>query len=246
VGRIQTRVVHCELDLVFLEVSTRIRIVSYNLREHSAAHELTGLVSDYDLDVLCLQECDTTLLPTRIGGLVLADATKLNRLGLAIYFREDRFTGHDTKSFALKKSLHDRVMSPAHERVIATRMFDNKDSREFVVASFHAAPLTATNSLRRTQIKAAHEALRSLGSGLPSVMMGDFNYPLFRNNLNRHMLRSGYDMSLSDRPTYIRYKFYRGHFDFVTSVGMTVDNVETLPRGISDHLPILTTARFKA
>lgn len=215
------------------------------MREHTAANELEALVAEYDVDILCLQECDATLLPTHIGGLVLADATKQNRLGLAIYYREGRYSGHETKTFALKKSLHDRVMSPAHERVIATRMFDSKYSRELVVASFHAAPLTATNSLRRTQIKAAHDALRGLGAGLPSVMVGDFNYPLFHNNLNKHMVRSGYDMSLSDRPTYIRYKFYRGHFDFVTSVGMTVDNVETLPRGISDHLPILITARFK-
>ena len=228
-----------------MEASTRIKIVSYNLREHTAAHELEALVADYDLDILCLQECDTTLLPAQIGGLVLADSTKQNRLGLAIYYREGRYSGHETRTFALKKSLHDRVMSPAHERVIATRMFDSKYSRELVVASFHAAPLTATNSLRRTQIKAAHDALRELGAGLPSVMVGDFNYPLFHNNLNKHMVRSGYDMSLSDRPTYIRYKFYRGHFDFVTSVGMTVDNVETLPRGLSDHLPILITARFK-
>jgi endonuclease/exonuclease/phosphatase family metal-dependent hydrolase len=227
-----------------LEVSTRIKIVSYNLREHTAAHELEALVADYDVDILCLQECDTTLLPAQIGGLVLADSTKQNRLGLAIYYRDGRYSGHETRTFALKKSLHDRVMSPAHERVIATRMFDSKYSRELVVASFHAAPLTATNSLRRTQIKSAHDALRELGAGLPSVMVGDFNYPLFHNNLNKHMVRSGYDMSLSDRPTYIRYKFYRGHFDFVTSVGMTVDNVETLPRGISDHLPILITARF--
>jgi endonuclease/exonuclease/phosphatase family metal-dependent hydrolase len=206
---------------------------------------LADLVADYDPDVLCLQECDAALLPTHIGDLVLADATKLNRLGLAIYYRGGRYTGHDTQTFALKKSLHDRVLSPAHERVIATRMFDNKYSRELVVASFHAAPLTATNSLRRTQIRAAHDALRKLGEGLPSVMVGDFNYPLFQNKLNRDMLKTGYDMSLSDRPTYIRYKFYRGHFDFVTSVGMTVDQVETLPRGLSDHLPILIRARFK-
>lgn len=229
----------------FLKVSTRIRIVSYNLREHTAAHELVGLVADYSPDVLCLQECDAALLPSHIGELVLADSTKRNRLGLAIYYREGRYTGHDTQTFSLKKSLHDRVLSPAHERVIATKMFDNKYSRELVVASFHAAPLTATNSLRRTQIKAAHDGLRSLGAGLPSVMVGDFNYPLFHNNLNRHMVKTGYDMSLSDRPTYIRYKFYRGHFDFVTSVGITVDHVETLPRGLSDHLPILITARFK-
>jgi endonuclease/exonuclease/phosphatase (EEP) superfamily protein YafD len=159
--------------------------------------------------------------------------------------RNVNFTAHETKTFALKKSLHDRVLSPAHERVIATRMFDSKYQRELVVASFHAAPLTATNSLRRNQIQAAHVALSELSAGHPNVMVGDYNYPLFRNNLSSKLLETGYDMSTSNLPTYIRYRFFRGHFDFVISVGMTVDSVETLPRGLSDHLPILISARFK-
>ena len=194
---------------------------------------------------MCLQEADTSVSPGQVGDLLLADSTKLNRLGLAIYYRANRFTAHETKAFSLKKSLHDVVLTPAHERVIATRMFDNIEQREFVVASFHAAPLTATNSLRRNQIQAAHGALRELSAGHPNVMVGDYNYPLFRNNLSSRLRETGYDMATSNLPTYIRYRFFRGYFDFVTSVGMTIDSVETLPRGLSDHLPILISARFK-
>ena len=219
-----------------------IRIASYNLRKNHASSELVALAADHSLDILCLQECDTADLAPQIGDLVLADATKLNRLGLAIYYRSTRFTAHETKTFALKKSLHDRVLTPAHERVIATRMFDADSGKEIVVASFHAAPLTASNSLRRNQIRAAHEALRGLGDGLPSIMVGDFNYPLFKDNLTEHMEKSGYLLTLSDQPTYTRYKIFKGHFDFATSVGITIDKVATLPRGKSDHLPILVTA----
>jgi endonuclease/exonuclease/phosphatase family metal-dependent hydrolase len=173
----------------------------------------------------------------------LADATKLNRLGLAIYYRPDRFTPLDTQTFELKKSLHDRIAAPAHERLIGTRFFDDETGSEFVAASFHAAPLTASNSLRRNQIKAAHVALREMShDDLPMVMVGDYNYPLFQRGLGRHITRSGYDLSLSDRRTYTRYKIFTGHFDFVTSVGMTIDSVETLPIGASDHLPILVNA----
>lgn len=228
------------------EPTARIKIASYNLRKNHASVELVALVQDHDLDILCLQECDTSDLPAEIGELALADSTRLNRLGLAIYYRASRFTAHETKTFALKKSLHDRILTPAHERVIATRMFDASSGKEIVVASFHAAPLTASNSLRRKQIRAAHDALRGLGEGLPSVMVGDFNYPWFTNNLTEHMEKSGYLLTLSDQPTYIRYKFFKGHFDFVTSVGITVDKVSTLPRGKSDHLPILVTASVTA
>jgi len=211
-----------------------------------ASAELAGLAETYELDLLCLQECDTALLPAEVGGMKLADATKLNRLGLAIYYRVDRFTPLETKTFELKKSLHDRIASPTHERLIGTRFFDNETGHEFVAASFHASPLTALNSLRRNQIKAAHEALRAMGDDLPHLMVGDYNYPLFQKNLGKRIGKTGYDLSLSDRRTYTRYKIFTGHFDFVTSVGMVIDNVETLPIGASDHLPILVTASSTA
>ena len=212
-----------------------------------ASAELTGLAEKYALDLLCLQECDTKLLPADLdnGGMKLADATKLNRLGLAIYYRADRFTPLETKTFELKKSLHDLIASPTHERLIGTRFFDNETGHEFIAASFHASPLTALNSLRRNQIKAAHEALKAMGD-LPHLMVGDYNYPLFQKGLGKRIGKTGYDLSLSDRRTYTRYKIFTGHFDFVTSVGMVIDNVETLPIGASDHLPILVTASSTA
>ena len=211
-----------------------------------ASAELAGLAHTYELDLLCLQECDTNLLPAELGEMKLADATKLNRLGLAIYYRPDRFTPLETKTFELKKSLHDRIAAPTHERLIGTRFFDAETGLEFVAASFHASPLTALNSLRRNQIKAAHEALKAMGEDLPHLMVGDYNYPLFQKNLGKRIGKTGYDLSLSDRRTYTRYKIFTGHFDFVTSVGMTIDSVETLPIGASDHLPILVNASSTA
>ena len=219
-----------------------IRIVSYNLRKNAASHELADLVAKWDPDVLCLQEAHTEFLPTDIGALALAESTKSNRLGLAVYYRRDRFERPQSTSFALKKGMHDILFSPTHERLLATRMFDREAQREIIVASFHASPLTARNSLRRTQIKSAHEALGRVGEGLPAVMVGDYNYPLFTGKLIKHVEKSGYDLTLSDRRTYLRYKIFRGHFDFVTSTGVTVEKVETLPQGTSDHLPIMITA----
>jgi hypothetical protein len=75
-------------------------------------------------------------------------------------------------------------------------------------------------------------------------MLGDYNYPLFKDNLTERVKKRGYDLSLSDRRTYTAYKFFRGHFDFVTSQGFAIDGVETLARGASDHIPILMTASY--
>ena len=225
-----------------VSTTTDIRVASYNLLKNTAVAELEALIVDNELDILCLQEVDSLGLPESLAGLRLADSTKSNRLGLAILYRESRFTAHETRSFALKKSLHDLVLSPAHERLIATRMTDAVTGRDLVIASFHAAPLTATNSLRRNQINAAHEALKGFGDALPHLMVGDFNYPLFQGGLSTKLGKSGYDLTLSDRVTYTRYKVFRGHFDFATSTGMTIGSVRTLPRGKSDHLPIIVTA----
>jgi hypothetical protein len=122
-----------------------IRVISYNLRKHKASGELVDLARDFAIDVLCLQECDTSDLPETVGNLHLAHSTKGNRLGLAIYYSMDRFTAFETKAFALKKSLHDMLLAPAHERLIGIRVMDNETDHELVIASFHAAPLTATN-----------------------------------------------------------------------------------------------------
>jgi endonuclease/exonuclease/phosphatase (EEP) superfamily protein YafD len=221
-----------------------VRVISYNLRKDRASGELVALAANYEPDLLCLQEADTLELPDDIGRLHLADSTLTNRLGLAIYYRQDRFRAVTTQAFALKKSLHDIVLRPAHERLIGTRLVDKEAQRELVVASFHAAPLTARNSLRRNQIRSAHEELNRLGPGLPILMVGDYNYPIFKGNLGDKVTESGYDLTLSDTRTYTRYKFFRGHFDFATSVGLTIENVETLARGTSDHMPILVTSSY--
>ncbi|MBC7517460.1 MAG: endonuclease/exonuclease/phosphatase family protein [Microbacteriaceae bacterium] len=223
-----------------------MRVISYNLRKNNASGELRALVERHSPNILCLQECETASLPAELGGLHLADSTKRNRLGLALYYQRERFEALATTSFALKKSLHDHLLAPAHERLIGTRLRDRVAERELIVASFHAAPLTALNSLRRKQITAAYSELQRLGPQLPTLMVGDYNYPLFKENLGDHVRESGYDLTLSDTRTYTRYKLFRGHFDFATSIGLEIDKVMTLPAGASDHMPILITANYSA
>lgn len=221
-----------------------MRVISYNLRKHAARGELEHLVAAHGPNLLCLQEVDTDDLPRELGPLHLADATKLNRLGLAIYYDRERFDALSTRAFQLKRSLHDIIAKPALERLLGTHFIDRLHDRELVVGCFHAAPLTALNSLRRTQIRAAHEALDTFGPTLPTLMVGDFNYPVFKDHLSTSVQETGHEVTLSDARTYTRYKFFRGHFDFATSIGLAITKVTTLPQGVSDHLPILVTADY--
>ncbi|WP_158863120.1 endonuclease/exonuclease/phosphatase family protein [Leifsonia sp. AG29] len=223
-----------------------LRIVSYNLRKHAAGGELAGIASSQQVDALCLQECDSEALPERLEHLTLADATRTNRLGLAVYVREDRYEILDTQVFAVQKSLHDRVLAPAHERLLAALLRDRDNGDRVLVGSFHAAPLTASNSLRRKQIAAAHAGMRSLEPDAPAIMVGDFNYPWFIRGLERHLTASGYTLNRSTEPTYLRYRYFSGYFDFVTSTGFEIDRVDVLPAGASDHRPIQLDARLAA
>ncbi|WP_336659085.1 endonuclease/exonuclease/phosphatase family protein [Leucobacter sp. USHLN153] len=219
-----------------------MKVISYNLRKNRAVSELAALADDHEVDVLCLQEAEAVALPARLQHLSLVHATERNRLGLAMYVRDERFHSRSAHTFQLKKSLHDRLLAPAHERLLGVRLHDSELGRDLVVASFHAAPLTALNSLRRHQIHAALGELRQLGPGLPALMVGDYNYPVFKNRLGTEMRDTGYELSLSDKRTYTRYKMFRGHFDFATSAGLDIASVRTLDRGTSDHLPIMVTA----
>lgn len=219
-----------------------MRLISYNLRKHRAAHELGGLVSRHDPDILCLQECDTTLLPDVVGGLSLVRATTGNRLGLAMYLRSNQYRVERVRTIGLKKSLHDRVLKPANERVLGALLTNIDTGRRVIVASFHAAPLTALNSLRRTQIRAGLNALQDLAPGEPVLMVGDYNYPVFKENLGQTVRDHGYRLTLSDDRTYTRYRVFRGHYDFATSSGFDISKITTLPQGTSDHRPILVTA----
>lgn len=128
-----------------------MKVISYNLQKHRAAGELAALVREHDPDILCLQECDVSELPAQIGDLVLADATQGNRLGLALFYRASTFRLQAIRMLGLKKSLHDRIAKPAHERVLGARLSDIDDRQDFIVASFHAAPLTALNSCDATR-----------------------------------------------------------------------------------------------
>ncbi len=222
-----------------------MKVISYNLNKHKAIGELDDLVEATGADILCLQEAVSGELAPEIAGLQLVEATARNRLGLAVYLRRNSFDALEVRALALKKSLHDRVLKPAEERMLAVRLRDIDHGGEFIVASFHAAPLTALNSLRRKQISAALGELASLGDNLPILMVGDYNYPVFKENLGQKVRDAGYELSLSDARTYTRYKFFRGHYDFATSVGFDIDTITTLPQGRSDHLPILVTATPK-
>ena len=215
-----------------------MKLISYNLEKHKAAGELESLVGSTGARALCIQEARVSELPKTIDNLWLVASTPQNRLGLAIYADLDRYDVVDSFKKSFQKSLHDIIAAPAEHRLLGAVLQDLETGELATLASFHASPLTSSNGHRRRQIDQSLQAIEELTPSTPLLMVGDYNYPVFRQGLSRSLAASGYDLSFSDLGTYER-SLIRGHFDFVTSRGFSIGSVLTLPKGNSDHRPIL-------
>lgn len=220
-----------------------MQLLSYNLLKNRAFDELSGLSKKYSPDILCLQEVDVHKLPRELGHLTLAIGTEKNRLGLAIYLDSSRYSIEDVNSFSLKHSYYDRIAAPAHERLLGVLAKNKLTGESFTVGSFHASPLTALNAVRRDQIRDGLGKLNTLGLGSPLIMLGDFNYPIFRERLRREMESSGFELYTSNSRTY-KNKIVRGYFDFAIGRSFSTRWLRTLKQGNSDHLPILLKAEL--
>lgn len=220
--------------------NSNINIISYNLYHNNASSELEHLAEEYGVDIFCLQEADSNELPEKIGDLKIAGSTDKNRLDLVIYYNPQKFRLRETKAFVLERSAHDIIMSPSNQRLLAARLISKATQKPLIVASFHGAPLTDINRKRKRQIREAHTVLREFGGDEPTIMTGDYNYPFFKKNLEKIIGLQGYEMALSDRFTYARA--LPGRYDFVTYSDAIIKEVVTLPKGASDHRPILIKA----
>jgi exodeoxyribonuclease-3 len=231
-----------------LEAPNALTLISYNLWHSRAQSELPALVEEYEPDLLCLQEAAGATLPDNVGILRRIVSTTSHHFGVALYARDDRFEVVSASSFHLWRSLHDRLLGYTGERLAAARLHDRVTARDIVVGSLHATPLTDPNSSRIRQIADAHRHLRKLGDGLPVVMAGDFNFPMFLEHLRWSIARQGFTLARSATGTYQSHtrKYPRGSFDLATTAGLAVDEIITLAQGLSDHMPIRLTMRYPA
>lgn len=217
-----------------------LKIISYNLHYNRANTELVDLVKTHSADMLCVQECETEELPARIAHLQLAETTKDNRLGMAMYYRFERFERINSDSYTLEQSVVEKMLMTHDERFLITNLYDTVSNQKLSVGSLHAMYLMGSNALRRRQINEAHGILKAHSAGGPAIIVGDYNYPLFKRGLRACIENTGYELSWSDRPTYYVNKYLKGgYFDLAASFNANIDKVLSLPKGLSDHTPIL-------
>jgi endonuclease/exonuclease/phosphatase family metal-dependent hydrolase len=217
-----------------------ISIISYNLKWHRASQVLDDLVAQYDPDILSLQECHADKLPDQIGDLVLADKTPNTHLNIATYYRKDRFFSTDSSCHQLRRALVEVLFFHRTERLLITNIYDRISGKEITIGSFHATPHVTTNRLRRHQITTSHELLKSNNKGGPTIMVGDYNYLMFKRGLRLKIRRTGYELKLSEQPTYYFNKYLRVRYDMASSLNAQIEQILALPKSaLSDHTPIL-------
>jgi endonuclease/exonuclease/phosphatase (EEP) superfamily protein YafD len=230
---------------VVVEDPRRITLLSYNLWQGRAQHELHGLVETHDPDVLCVQEARAESLPRRLGGMQLAVATPRNRLGVALYVKAARLQVVRALTFQLTVSRHDRLIGGTDHRLAGARVTDLWSGRDVVLGSFHATPFTDSNAVRRRQVDDAHAALEKLGPGLPSAMAGDYNHPILLFMLGSHLKRQGLTLARTRTSTFHRDgSLMRGKFDVATVSQFVVTDSVALPQQGSDHRPVLFTMTY--
>ena len=174
----------------------------------------------------------------------LAVSTQGNRLGVALYVRNDRFDVEAASIFRLPRSLHDRLMASADDRLVGARLRDRDTGKAIVVGSLHATLLTDPNIMRRWQVDSAHFQLQAFAPGLPLLVAGDYNYPFFTGQLHRHLRRRGFSLGRSGTSTYRKRGIMGGSFDLASSHNSDLLDVVTLPQGASDDPPIRVSARY--
>jgi len=121
------------------------------------------------------------------------------------------------------------------DRLLFTRLITKANGKEMIVGNIHAAPLNATNKLRRMQVSEACMAIKDLASeSEPCVLIGDFNYPVFKKSLGRLTEEIGFEVS---RPKGCTYKrgVVRGNFDLMLTRNLEIKTITTIKTQHSDH-----------
>lgn len=225
--------------------TSQLSILSYNLQMHGAYEEAFELAAQYDSDAICLQECLPGKLRQRMGDYRLACKTERGPMGLAIYYRPDRLRVVSTTTKRLRIALFEHIHEWYWQRILATKFYDIRSNQEIIIASFHATHLVATNRVRRRQIVEAINVLDSHASPsqLPTILAGDYNYPLFHRRLRKIIENQGYSLFVPPEITY-KSGMFEGTFDFVSTRGVASARLSVLPQGKSDHMALHIQAEY--
>lgn len=223
----------------------QISILTYNIFLNRAYEETAKIIKKYRPDIVCVQECSTSVAQQRLEFLELADKASNANSGLAAYYNPTKFELISTKSYELPKSIYEKRDDRTRVRQQIIELKHKRTGKVIFVSNIHLVHLVAPNSSRRRQLVNALNNLAEQAGTNPKIVMGDFNYPFFSKSLEAIFQQFGLfetGKSIGDKTHKTRGKFDR----IILSKGhWTEDSYKVLDFGKSDHAPILSNITIR-
>lgn len=217
-----------------------IRVGSYNLRSHQAYQEASELVDQYDIDIMCLQECHPAEADDNLGRLALAGTSPLGKVGLAVYYDIDKFSPRHASRYQLPPAWYEHPSMASRYRLQLVRLMLRKNKEELVIGNVHLANLWAPNIARRHQLAAALQLTNDLRGNTPAVVAGDCNYPWPSDGLDQTITSLGFKECGEPYVSTHTSRLLKGRFDRVIATpDVTQQSFSVLPLGGSDHAPLV-------
>lgn len=251
-------------------------LLTYNTLLSDAVAGLEKICGEKNPDIICLQEVDTT--PATFAkieklGYRLADFSnafvKFGRIyGVATFYRESMFEFTESKVIFLPKGVIEIVafilrifQTGLRKRTVLRTDFVSKSTKkELTVYNIHLSA-HGTNHIRLKQIKTTLDDVKLNETTDPTILTGDFNYPIGRKRLEE-LLRT-YDFREATNTIFFtmggwlkHYTFFEKLFagpffkimkhrlklDYVFYKNLKARSAEKIDAQYSDHYPVF--ARF--
>jgi len=233
-------------------------ILTFNIRYGHAFNELVELIEKYKPDLVCVQEFRITedeVAKLEETGLELADYSYsffkfFYFFSVATFYNPKKLKHLNSEAVSLARGAYETFLFILRlgrtERTALNNQFKLKGEKTtFNICNVHLTPLYGTNKVRTKQLKKTlvyvdnHEPL-------PSIILGDFNYPYRRRDLEAIFRNTKFKEATNNVLYTYEHRWFglikaKVKLDYIWYRGMKRESCERLERKISDHYPVLST-----
>ncbi len=208
-------------------------VLTYNTLLNDAQKELRSIFHFYKPDIVCLQEVDTS--PDNIKsierlGYFLADYSngfiKFGKVfGVVTFYKKTRFAFVSSKSITLPRGLGEAIAfvlrvfkTQKKDRTVLKTIFKTFDGNQVVVYNIHLSA-HGTNGIRIKQLEKTLKDIH-IDTKKPTILVGDFNYPIGRKKLEELMQVNGFAEATAAIP--FTYDGKLIHYAFLEKILMRI------------------------
>ncbi len=256
-------------------------ILTYNLLYNKAISRLSEIINDYSPDIICLQEIDTEnihnnpiiKLNYQLANYAHCFVSANKIYGVATFYKPTIFRLLRSKPIPLSRSVYEIFTLILHffnrrprQTVLKNIFIEKNTNTKIVIYNTHLSAISL-NRLRLKQL--ASIDFNGLDKQIPTIICGDFNFPVERKKLEKIM----HQYNLKEATTSIDYtlvypsqkkdshygwlpylitkliKFFytdKLKLDYIFYRGLKHLNTKRLNIRLSDHYPLIAQFKVKS